>query len=115
MEIELFSSDQFRSNFLHLFQCMGKCIGSYNTAIAQSCSGALNNLEIADSISVDKWQLNECKKNLTDSLFLWKGGDNNVFAVYTSHDDSHCISLNSTFQMCLYTLSGKKIYLFEQK
>lgn len=65
MEIELFSSDQFRSNFLHLFQCMGKCIGSYNTAIAQSCSGALNNLEIADSISVDKWQLNECKKNLT--------------------------------------------------
>lgn len=57
MEIELFSFDQFCSYCLHLFQCMGKCIGSYNTAIAQSCNGSQNSLEIADSISVDKWQL----------------------------------------------------------
>lgn len=62
MEIDLFSFDQFGSYFLHLFQCMRKCVGRYNTAIAQSCSGAQNNLEIADSINVDKWHLNECKK-----------------------------------------------------
>lgn len=61
MEIKLLSFDEFGSYFLHVVQCIGKCIGSYSTAIAQSCSGARNNLEIADSISVDKWQLNECK------------------------------------------------------
>lgn len=68
MEMELFFSDQSSSHFLHLVQCkcMGKSIDSYNTAISQSHNGALNSLEVADSISVYKRQLNKWKKEKSE-------------------------------------------------
>lgn len=87
MEMELFSSDQSYSHFLHCFKCncIGKSIDSYNTAIAQSHNTALGNLEITDNRSVYKWHLNKCKIRLKNRLSLQKDGDSNVLGKCKSH------------------------------
>lgn len=89
----------------------GKSIESYNTPIGQSQKRAPNNLEVADSVCEYKWQLNQCKKSLKDSLALRKHWDKNVVVNVSLMMFPFTLASNPTFQICLRTLRWKEIFL----